>query len=394
MPTVASHLVILPTELVTEICIWVWMQDPHPLRIARCLLRTHRIFGDEARRQLFVYLMLRDHDDLEGWLLFLKTSPCVLRLYRTVFIENPPFDALESIVSIMALRTSVSDHPLRLVLHRVNIGHLLSSMNREPWTIVREVTLYRCSYNEDNLRVLFTLTPHATSWNFPRRPRSSYTGHCGRPLPPISNALHMPALVHLRLSSEFGPTAAYQSLSWLTDLAGASASLQSLTIAVKAVDLFVVADILHGAKSSLKKLDLTLIEGSAALDLSFCTRLGHLSLDIHMSDLAFVGGLLQGASGLSTLLLNVTCDKRDYDLADTLPRWKQWLDSIQALDSVALRFSLEENRGKYQSWQRTLDEAMEISEQFLYRCYVRHGMSIVGGVKGTRSPTTFDNLDF
>ncbi len=273
MPAVPSHLVLLPTELVTEICIWLWIQHPHPTRIAWCLLRTHRIFGDEAWRQLFVYLMLRGHDDLEGWLLFLTTAPCVLHLYKTIFIENPPLHALKSIVLIIALRMSVSNRPLRLVLHRVNIGDLLSAMNRDPWTVITNITLYQCSYNEDNLRVLFTLTPHATSWKFPRCPRSSYTGHCGHPLPPISNALHMPALINLMLLAEFGPTAAYQSLSWLNDLAGASASLQSLTVAIKAVDLFIVATLLRGAKSSLNKLDLTLLEGMDNFSLIYITSL-------------------------------------------------------------------------------------------------------------------------
>ncbi len=260
MPAVLSRLIALPTELVTEICAWIWTGHPRTLRVARCLLRTHRIFREDARRQLFVYLMLHGNDDLEGWLLFLISSPRVLALYKTIFIENPPFDALKSIVSIVALRMTACDRPIRLVLHRVKISQLLSAMNRQPWPFVEEVILYRCSYNEDHLRILFTLIP-ASSWNFPSRPRSSYTGNCGRPLPPISNALCMPTLLHLELSAEFGPTAAYQSVSWLEDLAGASVSLQSLTMAVKANDLFVVAALLRGARQSLNDLRLRLIEG-------------------------------------------------------------------------------------------------------------------------------------
>ncbi len=113
-----------------------------------------------------------------------------------------------------------------------------------------------------------------------------------------------------------------------------------------------------------------------------------------MSDIAFVERLLHGASGLSSLWLNVTCDKRDYNMANSLTGWKQSFDSMEALDFVALRFSLEEHRGKHKSWRRALDEAVEISEQFLYHCYVPCGMSIVGGVDRTRIPMTFNNLDF
>ncbi|PBK66397.1 hypothetical protein ARMSODRAFT_1021587 [Armillaria solidipes] len=393
MPAVLSHLIALPTELVTEICAWIWTEHPRALYVAHRLLCTHRIFGDEARRQLFVYLMLRGNDDLEGWLLFLITSPHVLELYKTIFIDNPPIDGLKSIVSIVALRMKVSDHPIRLVLHRVKIGQLLSAMNRQPWPFVEEVVLYRCSYNEDHLRILFTLVP-ASSWNFPSRPRSSYTGHCGRPLPPISNALCMPTLLHLKLSAEFGPTVAYQSVSWLNDVARASMSLQSLTIAMKADDLFVVAALLRGASRSLRELNLRLIEGCAPLDLSICTRLCHLVLDVQMSNIAFVDELLLGARQLLSLSLNITCDKRDCNVETSVAKWKRWFHSVDPLDSVILRFSLEEIRGGIQSWRRALDEAVEIAEQVLYPYYIKHGMSIIGGVEGTRMPVTFDRCNF
>ncbi len=81
-----------------------------------------------------------------------------------------------------------------------------------------------------------------------------------------------------------------------------------------------------------------------------------------MSDLIFVEGLLHDANGLSSLWLSVTCNKCDYEMGNSLTGWKQSFDSIEALNFVALNLSLEENWGKYKSWQWALDEAVEISQ--------------------------------
>ncbi len=113
-----------------------------------------------------------------------------------------------------------------------------------------------------------------------------------------------------------------------------------------------------------------------------------------MSDLAFVEGLLLGARQLQSLSLTITCDRREYNLDHSLRQWKQWFHSVDPLDSVILRFSLGEIRGRYQSWRRALDEAVEIAEQVLYPYYIRHGMSIIGGLEGTRTPITFDTCNF
>ncbi|PBK72201.1 hypothetical protein ARMSODRAFT_747162 [Armillaria solidipes] len=238
------HIIALPPELISEICGWLWILPSIRTPAARALLRTHRVFLPDSRSQLFVYMMLRSGHDLESWIPFLQSSPEVLMTYKTIFIDYPVISDLHFVSNIFSLRADMAAAPLRLVLHRVVIRNFLQAMDIAPCSIFDTVFMYRCVYNEDDLRMLFTCFRNVRTWTFLPRPRSTYTGHCGHPLPPILNVLTMPPLISLTLCPEFGDQFSCQSQTWLEDLSRASCHLEYLHIAFKAVDVGIVVDLL------------------------------------------------------------------------------------------------------------------------------------------------------
>lgn len=259
------HLITLPPELISEICAWLWIVPSSRTHAVRTLFRTHRVFADESRSQLFVYMMLRTEDDLESWIPFLESSPCVLRAYKTIFVDYPVIDHLRFVAAIFALRARATHVPLRLVLHRVVIANFLQAMDLTRCLIFDTVVMYRCVYNKDDLRMLFTCCSNTHTWRFPPWPRSTYSGHCGCPLPPLLNVLKFPPLTSLTLCPEFGPEFSFRSRTWLEDLSQGAANLEYLHIAFKAMDMDIVIDLLRGAHKALTTLHLKIIQGTSRI---------------------------------------------------------------------------------------------------------------------------------
>ncbi len=202
---------------------------------------------------------------------FLQSSPDALRSYTTVFLDYPGFNGLKLVAKIFQLRARAMARPLRLVLHRIVIATFLQAMDISSCTIFDSVVMYRCVYNKDHLRMLFLCCGNALTWTFPSRPRSSYTRHCGCPLPPLSNLLKFPALKSLTLCPEYGNEVSYQSNSWLQDLARASMKLEELNVAFTMANIAVVIKLLEAAHRTLQSLSLKVIQGAALCSLLNCS---------------------------------------------------------------------------------------------------------------------------
>ncbi|KAK0438613.1 hypothetical protein EV421DRAFT_1738369 [Armillaria borealis] len=235
--------------------------------------------------------------DLESWIPFLQSSPEVLMTYKTIFIDYPVISDLHFVSSIFSLRADMTAAPLRLILHRVVIRNFLQAMDIAPCSIFDTVVMYRCVYNEDDLRMLFT---------------------CFR-------------------NVQFGDQFSCQSQTWLEDLSHASCHLEYLHIAFKAVDVGIVVDLLSAARGTLSTLCLKVMEGRPSLDVSQCGKLSTLSVEVLMTDLAFISRLLgHGTSNLDSLVWGIICNNRNYDLRPDVEIWREWFKHASPLRSTII----------------------------------------------------------
>ncbi|PBK71932.1 hypothetical protein ARMSODRAFT_973473 [Armillaria solidipes] len=194
---------------------------------------------------------------------------------------------------------------------------------------------------------------------------------------------------------EFGTEISYHSPTWLEDLASASSNLENLTIAFKAVDINAVVVILHAACRTLRSLLLKVIEGHVTLDVSRCERLSTLNCEVQMTDVAFIANLLHGgAANLWSLSVKIICNDRDWNLQPHVERWKEWFQLNPPIHSTIIRFTLNFNRRGVASWRRTLDQAVEVSEQALHAHLLANGMTILGIVEHPVPPLEFASLMF
>ncbi len=256
------QIIALPPELISEICGWLWNLPSIWTPAAHALLRTHRVFFPDSRKQLFIYMMLHSGYNLESWIPFLQFLPGVPVAYKTIFIDYPIISDLHFISNIFSLWVTATSALLHLVLHHIVIRNFLQAMDIAPCSVFDMIVLYRCVYNEDDLWMLFTCFRNMHTWTFPPQPRSTYTGHCGHPLPPISNVLTMPPLILLTLCPEFGDQFSCQSETWLEDLSHASCHLEHLHITFKADDVGIVVRLLSAARRTLTTLHLKVMQGT------------------------------------------------------------------------------------------------------------------------------------
>ncbi len=275
-------IIAIPPELISEICGWLWILPSICTPAARALLRTHHVFFPDSRSQLFMYMMLCSGYNLESWIPFLQSSPEVLMTYKTIFINYPVISDLHFVSNIFSLWATTTSALLRLVLHRIVIRNFLQAIDIAPCAVFDMVMMYRCVYNKDDLRMLFACFHNVHTWTFPPQLRSTYTGHCGHPLPPISNMLTMPPLILLMLCPEFGDQFACQSETWLVDLSHALCHLKYLHIAFKVDDMGIVVKLLGTARQTLTTLCLKVTQGTKSIS-------AHSQIDL---DLFFKGILV------------------------------------------------------------------------------------------------------
>ncbi len=139
----------------------------------------------------------------------------------------------------------------------------------------------------------------------------------------------------------------------------------------------------------------SILQGHPGLDGAQCTRLSTLSIEVLMTDLAFIGRLLKhGAPNLDSIIWGIICNDCNYDLHPDIEVWREWFKHASPLQSMIIRFSLTFNHHAVKSWLWALNEAVEISEYILHSHLLENGITILGVVEPLRLPLEFGSLSF